>query len=226
MQENTYRKERKFTANSLDIAYIKAIVRSHPAMFSQAFPARYVNNIYLDNSSNTSYNDNVVGAMKRRKFRIRWYGKDTKYIERPILEIKQKKGLAGNKIHIPLASFELKNGFSKDILYTVFRQSNIPESWQTILYRLSPVLMNQYHRYYFLSADRKFRLTLDSKLAFTKISTHHNFFSQQVKNDHKTVIELKYDIENDEIANHITQHLPFRLSKNSKFVNGLDNLSF
>ena len=46
----------------------------------------------------------------------------------------------------------------------------------------------------------------------------------RVANDHDVIVELKYDTEHDEYANRISASFPFRLSKNSKYVNGIDQL--
>ena len=39
-----------------------------------------------------------------------------------------------------------------------------------------------------------------------------------------TILELKYSIDNDDHAQIITNHFPFRLTKNSKYEVGIDNL--
>ena len=40
----------------------------------------------------------------------------------------------------------------------------------------------------------------------------------------KVVMELKYDTEDDAYATWITDHFPFRLSKNSKYAIGVKKL--
>ena len=42
----------------------------------------------------------------------------------------------------------------------------------------------------------------------------------------KIIVELKYDQEHCDSAQEITKHLPFRLSKNSKYVSGVRKTFF
>jgi len=219
-----YRKERKFVVDELGLGPVESIVRSHPAMFLQAYPPRYVNNIYVDTPDLENYRDNIVGSANRYKFRVRWYGKQFGRIDQPVLEIKIKKGLAGTKMHFPLAPFELKKGFSQAFLEDSIAQSDLPEWVRNFLYRASPTLLNRYYRKYFHSVNRKFRLTLDANLSFTRIVRNKNFFLQRIVNLSKVVIELKYDTEYDEDAGWISNNFPFRLSRNSKYINGIQNL--
>jgi SPX domain protein involved in polyphosphate accumulation len=199
-------------------------IKSHSAMFYQPYPPRFVNNIYFDSNQFHSYNDNVLGSTYRQKFRIRWYGDRFGYISKPVLEIKIKKGLAGTKNSFKLVPFTFEAGFTQDILEDVFDKSDLPDEIRELLKHQTPVMLNQYHRKYYISADRKFRLTLDHKLRYTKIAKYQNSFLHLVSNDRDVIVELKYDIEFDEEASRITGSFPFRLTKSSKFVNGVDEL--
>ena len=219
-----FRKERKFVATGISITAVEFFMKGHSAMFFQPFPPRFINNIYFDSKEFGNYGDNVVGSMHRHKFRIRWYGEQFGYIEKPVLEIKIKKGLAGTKRHFKLAPFTLEPGFTMQIMDEVFDKSDIPKEIREMLRYQSPSLLNRYHRKYLLSADRKFRVTLDHKLQYTNINRYQNSFMHRVKNDRDVIIELKYDVENDEKANKISGSFPFRLNKNSKYVNGIDEL--
>ena len=219
-----FRKERKFVVNDASITSVEFFIKSHFAMFFQPFPPRFVNNVYFDSKEFGNYGDNVVGSMNRHKFRIRWYGEQFGYIKKPVLEIKIKKGLAGTKRHYNLVPFTFEPGFTIKTIEEVFDQSDLPKEIREMLRYQSPALLNQYHRKYYLSADRKFRLTLDHKLRYIKISRYLNSFLQRISIDNDVIVELKYDTELDEEANRITANFPFRLSKNSKYVNGIDEL--
>ncbi len=219
-----YRKERKFVVSGNSITAVEFFVKSHPAMFFQPFPPRFVNNVYFDSRDFHNYGDNVVGSANRLKFRIRWYGEQFGHIEKPVLEIKIKKGLAGAKRHYPMAPFTFEPGFSNKYLNDWIERSKLPNEIRELLKYQTPALLNQYHRKYYLSGDRIFRLTLDHKLQYIKIGRHQNSFLNRVNNNRDVIVELKYDVEYDEEANKITASFPFRLSKNSKYVNGMDEL--
>lgn len=219
-----FRKERKYAISDVGINIVENLVQSHPVMFSKPFPHRYVNNIYFDTSNFQSYGDNVIGAMQRKKFRIRWYGDQFGLIEKPVLEIKIKEGLAGDKKNFPLGPFTLDQGFSEKDIRLLIDQSEIPLLIKETLRHLVPTLLNQYHRRYFLSADRKFRLTLDSKLTYTRIAKYQNYFMRRITDNRKVIMELKYDVEYDTEFSRISTFFPFRMTKNSKYVDGIDSL--
>ncbi len=219
-----YRKERKYALTDTDLGWVETVVRSHPSMFFRPFPARYINNIYFDTPSYGNYNDNQVGSPLRHKFRIRWYGEQFGLIEKPVLEIKIKKGCSGAKRHFSLTPILLEKGISKTDLKTVFAKSDLPLEIQESLKFLEPTLLNRYFRKYYLSANRKFRVTLDTQLRYTRISSHQNYFLRIAKNDSDVVMEMKYDVEDDQAAGRVSSGFPFRLTKNSKYVNGVDHL--
>lgn len=219
-----FRKERKFAISNMNVGVVESIVRSHHAMFFRPFPARFINNIYFDTSGFGNYKDNQLGSPLRHKFRIRWYGDQFGNVEKPVLEIKIKKGIAGTKRHFKLAPFELKKGISKNDIKAIFSKSDLPLEIQESLKYLEPTLLNRYFRKYYLSANRKYRITLDTKLQYTRISEHQNYFLRIAKNDSDVVMEMKYDVEDDQDAGRISSAFPFRMTKNSKYVNGIDHL--
>lgn len=219
-----YRKERKFTVSDVDVSSVKFFIKSHPAQFSEPYPPRFVNNIYFDYPEFLNYNENVVGSASRNKFRLRWYGKQFGLIEKPVLEIKIKKGWAGTKQNFKLVPFTFEPGFTQKTLDAVFEQSDLPNEIRELVKFQSPTLLNQYHRTYYVSKDEKFRLTLDHKLRYGKIGRFQNSFLHQVTIDNEIILELKYDTELDEEAHKISDSFPFRLNRNSKYVIGIDSL--
>ena len=98
-----FRYERKFKISEIDRNYVETLVKYHPAMFSEIFHERIVNNIYFDTLNMDYYYDNKSGSSKRMKVRIRWYGNQFGLIEKPVLELKIKDGL------IETVSWFLKN---------------------------------------------------------------------------------------------------------------------
>ncbi len=101
------RYERKYRIPGDDFEAIRAIVETHPQSFRKQFPDRQVNNIYLDSPDLECYRDNLIGAMNREKFRIRWYGEITGKVEHPVLELKRKDGELGDKFSQKLQPFAL-----------------------------------------------------------------------------------------------------------------------
>ncbi len=91
---------------------------------------------------------------------------------------------------------------------------------------MEPGLVNRYSRHYFLSFDQKFRLTLDDELSYYEVSRRNNTFSRKVNDDSSVIIELKYNLNNDHMAGTIANHFPFRMTKSSKYVNGIEHFRF
>jgi hypothetical protein len=87
-----------------------------------------------------------------------------------------------------------------------------------------PTLLNCYSRKYFLSANNDFRITIDFDLLYYKIESQRNNFNRKPSADENKIVELKYNLENDKFANAITTQFPFRLNKNSKYVNGVNSI--
>ncbi|MBL4650842.1 MAG: hypothetical protein JKY03_14010 [Aureispira sp.] len=50
---------------------------------------------------------------------------------------------------------------------------------------------------------------------------HSPNFNRYLHRDPVVIVELKYDREDEKDLHRITRFLPFRLSKNSKYVNGI-----
>ncbi len=221
--EEKSRFERKFLVKDMPYHGIEHQVKMHPSAFSPLFHPRHINNIYLDTIEMDFFTDNVSGKGSRRKARIRWYGDLKGKIEKPVLEFKVREGMLGNKLSFPLVPFTLDNKFNATTLQECFRISDLPEWAYGVLSQLKPALLNRYRRQYFISFDKNFRLTMDDELSYHGIGVHNNNLLE--KHDGEGVIvELKYDNPMDDLAPNVTNHLPFRLTKSSKYVNGIELL--
>ena len=223
-QQTKSRFERKFTVNRLSKQGIELVIKQNSAFFSKIYEQRYINNIYLDTPNLTFFFDNNAGKSNRKKIRIRWYGDMFGMISYPILEFKIKTGDVGNKFSFPLKPFLLDNNFSFDLLKQVFHNSNLPQWALNQLDILEPTLLNRYKRKYFRSFDKYFRLTIDSDINYANITSRINTFSYKYNDEFDIVVELKYDIEKNDSAQQITNQFPFRMTKNSKYVNGISKL--
>lgn len=218
------RYERKFFITELTKYEIDSIVKLHPAMFSEIYPQRFVNNLYFDSFDMKNYFDTVDGLKDRLKVRIRWYGDLFGVIEKPVLELKIKDGLVGVKEIFPLIPFSIDESFQFETLVNVFSQAEIIDVLKLDLISLEPVLLNRYSRKYFQSADHNYRITIDSEMEFYQISPHKNTFLHKWVDDTTTVVELKYNHDKDQSVEEITSYFPFRMTKSSKYVNGIDML--
>ena len=224
MYKNNYRYERKFFITELSKSELESIIKLHPGRFAEIFHKRFVNNIYFDSPGMNNYFDNVHGNLQRIKTRIRWYGKLFGYIDKPKLELKIKNGSLGRKETYTLCPFKLDESFNIEKTSDIMGTSDVPEIVAEKLKSLNPVLLNSYTRKYYQSMDQRFRLTIDTNQVFYKIGIQNNSFLYKTSDDINVILELKYNKDNDENAEYISNHFPFRLTKSSKYVTGIDKL--
>ena len=92
------------------------------------------------------------------------------------------------------------------------------------LLSLRMTLMNRYSRKYFVTKDQNFRLTYDSELQFTAINNYGNSFNNKINSEKRRVFEVKYDQSLIGKAPEISNYFPFRMTKSSKYVFGIDKL--
>jgi len=219
-----YRYERKFVFTGITARELESLIKVHPAVFSEIYPERFINNIYLDSFNLESYFSRIDGSGSA-KVRIRWYGGLFGDVERPVLEIKAKEGALGRKQVFPLKRFSLQAGFNLDTIRAVFKESDLPDVLKIRLAALEFALLNRFRRKYFQSADRDFRVTIDSDIEYYELSKNHNSFLNKNPESGTIVLEIKYAPEMDAFACGIVNRLPLRLTRNSKYVNGVERLN-
>jgi len=223
----TFRYERKFLVEELMPFQVEALIRQHPRLFRSPYPARFVNNLYLDTPDMDNYYDNVNGATQRRKVRVRWYGEPFGEIAYPILEIKIKDGMVGTKHTYPLPSFCMETHFCDRAFLRMLLETDLPTALRQDLRGLNMVLFNRYHRHYYATHDGTFRLTVDTHLVFYKANGRFgNHFAHHQENARGLIVELKYMNEQEPQANRVAGYFPFRVTRNSKYVEGIERVYF
>ena len=224
LKPENWRYERKFVVSELTKQEIEFIIKLHPAMFSEIYQQRFVNNIYFDTFKMNNYFDNIDGSKSRMKIRIRWYGDLFGTIEKPVLEFKIKDGLLGGKVSFPLIPFLVDARFQRETIANIVKSSDIPGNIKLEVLSLEPSLLNRYCRKYYQSADSSYRITIDSEMVFYQVNAHYNSFLHKSVDEVHTVLELKYNHDKDDDAERISNYFPFRMTKNSKYVHGLERL--
>lgn len=205
------RYERKFLIDSASAEQADALVLAHWALFTEPYPPRWVNNVYLDDWQLSCYADNRDGIGRRVKARVRWYG-DAEKLKSPKLELKLKRGLLGTK-----ASFPLPEARSAE---ESLARAALPPALSMELAGLSPVLRNRYLRRYFQSADGRIRATVDRAMSFWDLRAGHGS-GRGSADPVRVVLELKYAPEHDDWARELSQGFPFLATKSSKYASGL-----
>ena len=227
MKKNTshisdFRYERKFFITELSKYEVECIVKIHPAIFSEIYHKRFVNNIYFDSYNLKNFRENIEGETDRIKIRIRWYGELFGYIKEPVLEIKVKKEFLNKKISIPIKPFILKKDTKISDILNSF--NDLQDSLVIDFNSLKPSLLNQYSRKYYQSCNGYYRITIDTDQSFYQVNKQNNFFLNRTTDKNTVILELKYAKEYDSEANHITTKFPFRISKSSKYISGVEKV--
>ena len=225
-QSEELRHERKFLIDDFSAAEVEQLLKFHPACFQEIYHTRVVNNIYFDTFGFTSYYGNLDGDPDRTKVRIRWYGELFGKVLEPTLEYKIKKGLLGRKDFYQLSPFFLNEKFSKQEILLALNSPHVPKKVSDGIRSMNPVLLNSYTRKYFISKDKQFRITIDKDIRYFKISYMNNLFFNKVKDNASVVVELKYHSSLEQDAKRIGNELPFKLTKNSKYLQGVDRILF
>lgn len=223
-QTRDYRYERKFLIDQLDVHQVLAVVKLHPAMFYQPYPPRYVNNLYLDTEGLDNYQDNVSGVAERRKVRLRWYGDLFGDVRQPMLEFKIKSGLVGAKVSHPFAPFALDHRFCDRTYREMLCRTDLPSAVALRMRSMHVVLCNRYYRWYFATCDGRFRVTVDTEMAFYQVRKTQNSFVHRFADRNHVVVELKYPKPQDMEAERVSRRFPFSVTKNSKYVTGIEQV--
>ena len=214
-----YRFERKFIASIKDLPEVYYRLKCHPFMFRPVFYPRIVNNIYFDTPEFDFLYDNLSGIANRHKIRVRWYGEMPESMA--VLEKKIKKGHLGKKESRKIGKIRISHeNLSIDSLKEIEKKVN--RYYGIFHSKLLPVLFNSYKREYFQSEDKKFRMTIDSNLQYRRILLNKNYSLPFKENS--IIIEIKYDEPYERESDHLHDILPFRLTKNSKYVKGMQLL--
>jgi len=125
------------------------------------------------------------------------------------IEYKIKKNALGSKIHY------------RDIQYDSLRQltqivnDNMPHSKNVL-----PVIRNQYLRSYYLDISGQYRLTIDRNVIYA-FPEGYNSSNDSAIQDHRIIVEIKFDKKSDIDLDSVIRDFPFRLSKHSKYLSGM-----
>ncbi len=210
-----FRFERKFIIPEFHFNDIVDIFKCNGC--TEIYQKRSICNIYLDDITMSSAHDNIEGNHRRLKHRIRWYGQLFGSIKKSKLEQKIKVGHCGKKRLFALSAFNLDQQFSRTILTKMVR-SLLSEISSDVLYKyLFPTSINTYERVYYVDPNQKLRITFDQNIRYYDIG---NTIGLSFSDPHP-IVEIKYANAIDINKMQFIKNLPFRLAKNSKYLNGL-----
>lgn len=216
------RLEIKFASYRDKLEQVLKWIHLHRSAFSSPHPDRWVNNVYFDTYNNAAYVQNLSGASSRVKVRYRWYGR--KQQPSPgVLEVKCKRNFFGWKKRFSCPDLPSSvagkdwRGIEKCMSEALPHEGRL---WlQTYP---APTILNRYLRRYFVSRDEKVRVTVDTDQAVwdQRFRSTPNY-DQEARMPDTLVVEVKFARHDRELASDIIQTLPIRVSRHSKFMNGV-----
>ena len=217
-EKRNYRYERTMIAPLYDKEEINITFQNNKHIISNAYSPRLINSIYFDDNSLSLAKQNINGDSNRMKIRIRYYGESILFSE-PYWEVKRKNGLVGFKERHKLSrSLKLLKDFSS---YSFCSQINLQSLNPNLLEGLKPIIFVSYLRTYHLSRCSKFRFTYDTNIKFQEIGSHIDFDNLNSIESDFDIIEIKYQREYDHLFNKYSGILPYRITRNSKYIMGL-----
>jgi len=223
-KDRSYRYERKFLVENCRPQTIEGVVHLHPASFYSIYEPRFINNIYLDTPCFLNYRNALDGLAKRLKVRIRWYGDLFSHVCSPQLEIKGKEGYLGYKSIYPLNDVDFCRKIDSECIDSLLDDSELPSDIRNYLFYTRPVLFNRYSRKYWRSLDRRYRLTLDHNIWFSGFTAFENQDLKDYVEDTCVILEIKYNLMDDFSFAGIANRLPFRQTRSSKYLAGMDHI--
>lgn len=219
------RYEVKFVARATELHRLLGWVRASEAGFSEPFPTRQINNVYFDTFEHYAYTENISGASARSKVRFRWYGSQDDP-DKGTLEVKRRRSSVGWKLSYPVGPISLVGVSWRDFRHALREQlTDAAQVWLDA--NPQPVLINRYQRRYFLSRDGLVRLTVDwnQRVYDERLCSRPNL-SRRANLPDTLVVEIKFDRADRKLANRYAQGIPIRLSRNSKYVIGVDSITY
>jgi hypothetical protein len=99
--------------------------------------------------------------------------------------------------------------------------STLPPLIKEGLKLLQPTLLNTYKRKYYLSSCKRFRITLDFDIKSYPLKILNDSLPLSPIEERKFILELKYSDKCRDEARMVINSLPYKQSRNSKYVNGM-----
>jgi len=225
---NNYRSEIKFVCYQHNYFLLKNWIKLHKFNFFKEYEDRNVNNIYFDSFNYKAFNDNLSGLPSRLKIRYRWYGNlfSKNRENEGSLEFKFRKNIYGYKKIFKIKDLNLNLNSKWSDIKNKILNALTPE--YKILYNINSekILINQYKREYFISKNKKLRITLDKNIKiFDQRFTFEkpNFKFKNYTQDY-SVIEFKFNKDDKILLNDLDISVPIKASRNSKYINGVRSI--
>ncbi len=212
--------EIKYVISAHELTTLISWLVNNDAHFYQPFPARIINNIYFDLPDLNDASDNLIGISQRKKLRLRWY--DQQDTANAVIEYKIKRNRLGIKKQYALPPINFKTQSVESIYKLVKSLKDIPADIRMDPRWHNPTLHNTYKREYYISADQKVRVTIDSDIRYY---IPRKF--QPIKNNSRPytyngyIVEFKTDYKHKPDLEQTINQFPYQPQRHSKYLSGI-----
>jgi hypothetical protein len=215
--------ERKYPLTAAELLDFRWWQRTHGREFQVTYRSRTVNNVYFDSPDWERYADNMKGVSSRTKCRLRWYG-ELETAEIVTFEAKHRRNAVGHKVQqtIPASELGLPD-LPLARLYARLRPLLAGDLRLQLDQGHRPALYNRYRREYYSTASG-IRMTVDTGIVYAPVQGGSLRELRPIPSSVPTVVELKYPSECRAEAEAALRRMPFRATRSSKYVIGVDHL--
>ena len=164
-QDLAFRREVKFLLPNADVGKFRRLLECNGRRLVHNEPVSTVRSIYFDDVRLSDCQANLDGISQRRKVRLRWY--DSLTPSDPLFfEIKWRDNQVTGKHRLELRTRQRVSALSYRQIVDELIDVLPPQHVGDLLKRSEPVVIVEYRREHFASADGRLRVTLDYDLAF------------------------------------------------------------
>jgi hypothetical protein len=218
-----HRRERKYPLSADELLQFRWWQRGHGGALAPSYSPRVINNVYFDSPEWDSYGDNMSGVSDRSKCRLRWYGA-LETVEEATFEVKHRRNAIGHKRQqrIPMSELPLSS-LPIGQLYARLRVMLRPDLRLALDQSHRPVLYNRFLREYYQAPDGV-RMTVDTSIVYAPLHRRSLAALRPAPSATAAVVEFKFPWARRPEAEAALRRLPFRATRFSKYVIGIDLL--
>jgi len=214
------RVETKYAVPHADTGKLRTILAANCRRIVHASEVSHVHSIYFDDHRLTSARENLGGADRRTKIRLRWYDSPLAG-KRVFLEFKRRINRMTAKDRFAVeAPFPVGGMDYEDIRREIGRL--LPERFSALwALRGDPILVNTYRREHFAVPGTPLRLTLDYDIVcYEQAGRRAPDMHHGLALDGYTVIEAKAPSGRETELPRLLYPLRLRVTRSSKYVRG------
>jgi len=214
------RRETKYLLPHADIGKLRSLLKGNTRRLVHNEPVSTVRSIYFDDALLSDCQANLDGISHRKKVRLRWYD-SLRPREVLFFEIKWRNNRVTGKHRLELRSQQNLGTLSYSQIYNALIEILPPQHTADLLKRSDPVVIVEYSREHFISADGLLRITLDYNLKFYDQTGKQSIFTSFPLLMHDfLVMEVKGPEENLQEVKELLHPFSPRMGPCSKYVHG------